>query len=113
MIVFFKGGPLGGETREMRKEDFTGRRLRVPSLMRPTIINYEDATATSTSFYVVEEYELEFGYRYGEPNGYDAVWINPNQRLLEENAALKDKIASLAKDSEALEALDSLRKYFR
>lgn len=126
MLVHFKGGPWGGETRNMMREDFTGTELRVAVHYRlnPLMVDDRldpDPVAPSNQVYDTERYRLE---RQLGPNEFEARWIPPHlgiRKKLDEVAAklsaaefeieeLREELRGYEELKELVESLQAIAK---
>jgi hypothetical protein len=106
--IHFKGGPFGGETRDIEKSLLMGRRLRVPSLMTFPIMTAEtDRTTPVLTAMLEEEYELTWVRGFNE---YEARWIHPQEGLIRENQHLKKRLRELERTEAVLDALRELKE---
>lgn len=108
LTVYFRGGPLGGETREIDTKQISGSRLRIPALsyLGPAIME-SGTIPIMPSTYRVEEYIIS-GSR---GRGYEMTWIHPEAKLIEENEKLKYQLRKLGQLEAALEAVETLREF--
>lgn len=103
MIVHFKGGPLGGETRAW--EDSYCRIIRVPSLVSQPFYCGDPST-----FPIIATEEYEF-YREHERGHREYRWINPCDGLRRELNAVKTHRDSLVVElCAAIDKIDRLKR---
>lgn len=100
--VHFKGGPLGGEVRRVALHGSTIR-VAVPEYFSVCEVDPSAIPVITTE----QEYRIYRGLGF---DAVEAVWVNPNERLLQENAKLRRKIEKL-EDLEKL--LDALQPFLR
>jgi hypothetical protein len=113
VLVHFKGGPLGGEVRQM-PDDFR-HRVVVPAFSWSGSFiasTYDHASLVPETLHTTETYELRpiYGSGYQNTPEFEGLWVNPNAGLIKQNQELKERVESL----EHLQGvLDSLERYFR
>lgn len=117
VTVRFFGGPWGGESREYPQDQLMGRYLRVLSHTR---IGRDFGKHDMPPIYstLEEEYELEPDRWETSParstvTHYRAIWKHPQEKILRENRELKDQVARLERDREAICALRTLSAYLK
>jgi hypothetical protein len=90
MTVHFKGGPLGGETRQM---PMTGTVIRVPAMhyYQSVVGGYGGKEPELPPMeYLTEEYRLTRSVGF---DIVEATWVHPFEGLIKENSKLKKKLA--------------------
>lgn len=112
VTIHFKGGPLGGEIREV--EEHPGPTYLVPSLMHRSVLRHygeNDTIPPPTTMYRTEEYRL---YRpLSTRNEFEYRWVHPAEGLERQVAELKAQKAELLERPTRSALVDELDELIR